>query len=100
MTGLEAAAGGAVVKLIVERGVPKGFALARVVFQGKTIMLVGPARSGKTTFISYLQHGIFQDPQDIPRTYDPVDSSHFNLRLGPNKTLDVIVKTVVDLPGQ
>ena len=103
MTGLEplgAAAAGALVKVVLERGAPTGFGIISSLLHGKTIMVVGPSRSGKTTFISYFQFGIFQDTQETEKTYHPVESPRFNLRLGPNRTLDVTVKTVVDLPGQ
>jgi signal recognition particle receptor subunit beta len=103
MTGLEhlaVPAGGALVKVIIERGAPAGFGFVRSLLRGKTIMVVGPPRSGKSTFVTYLQFGIFQDAQETEKTYHPVESPRFSLRLGPNRNLEVEVKTIVDLPGQ
>jgi signal recognition particle receptor subunit beta len=99
-TGIETAIAGTIVKMAIERGAPAGIARLTSMFKGKTVMVVGPARSGKTTFVRYLQFGIFMHADETQPTYDPVESPRFNLRLGPNKTLEVSIKSAVDLPGQ
>ncbi|MGH3157220.1 MAG: hypothetical protein ACRDNF_11675, partial [Streptosporangiaceae bacterium] len=103
MTGLEplAAKGGiALVKVVIERGAPAGLGVIRSWLHGQTIMVVGPTRAGKSTFVSYLRFGIFQeeDPEK-DRTFKPIESPRFNLELGPNRNLEVQIKTAVDLPG-
>jgi len=103
MTGLEPlalTAAGTLVKVVIERGSPAGLGFIGSLLHGKTIMVVGPTQAGKTTFITYLQYGILQEEQQIDRTFKPKASPRFDLRLGPNRNLEVQVKTVIDLPGQ
>ena len=99
-TGIETAIAGTIIKVALERTAPAGLARIASIFKGKTVMVVGPARSGKTTFVRYLQFGIFQHADETQPTYDPVESPRFNLRLGVDRTLAVSIKTAVDLPGQ
>lgn len=100
LTGIETAAAGTVVKLAIERAAPAGIARVRAWLTGKTIVVVGPPRAGKTTFVEYLQYGIFQHADETERTYDPMSSPRFNLRVGRDNSLEVSIKTAVDLPGQ
>ena len=103
MTGIEPLAvhgAGTLVKLVIERGAPAGLGVLRSWLHGQTIMVVGPTKSGKSTFVSYLRFGIFQEEQEPHSTFKPVESPRFNLELGPNRNLEVQVKTAVDLPGQ
>jgi GTPase Era involved in 16S rRNA processing len=67
---------------------------------GKTIMVVGPPGSGKSTFLRYLQFGIFQHEQEHQTTRRPVESARFDLTLGSQQSLRVAIKKVVDIPGQ
>jgi signal recognition particle receptor subunit beta len=99
-TGLEAAAAGAVVKLAIERGAPAGIGVLRSWLRGKTIVVVGQPQAGKSTFIRYVQYGIFEHADEMQRTWDPIESPKFNLRLGPDRSCEVSVKTVLELPGQ
>jgi len=99
VSAIEIGAAGTVVKLAVERGAPAGLAIVRSWFTGKTLVVVGPPRAGKTTFVRYVQYGIFQHADKTPKTYDPTSSPRFNLRLGKDNNLEVLIKTAVDLPG-
>lgn len=103
MTGLEplvGPVGGTVIKLIIERGAPAGLGFIGSLLHGKTIMVVGPSGAGKSTFITYLRFGIFREEQPHYKTFKPIESPRLNLQLGPNRNLEIKVKTVVDLPGQ
>ncbi|WP_405070345.1 hypothetical protein OG558_12360 [Kribbella sp. NBC_01510] len=103
MTGVDPVTGavaGAVVKLVIDRGAPAGLRLVRSWLRGQTVLIVGPGASGKTTFLQYLQFGIFLHEQEHQKTYHALESPRFNLALGPNKNLNVSIKTAVDLPGQ
>jgi GTPase SAR1 family protein len=99
MTGLEGPVAGAVVKLVIERAGPAGLKLVSSWIHGKSIAVVGPPRAGKSTFLSYLQYGIFLPEEETDRTYTPTESPRFNLHLGPNRNLSVQIKTAIDMPG-
>ena len=100
VTGLETAAGGTIVKVVIEHAAPAGIAVVKSWLKGKTLMVVGPSRAGKSTFVNYLQFGIFQHEQETSKTYAPAHGPKFNLTVGSTKSLQVLVKTTVDLPGQ
>jgi hypothetical protein len=100
MTGSEIGPAIAIARVVIERAAPAGMKLLRSWVQGKTIVVAGPARSGKTTFMNYLQFGAFEHVQETPKTYSPAVSKRFNFTVGNQKNLEVMVKTVIDLPGQ
>jgi GTPase SAR1 family protein len=103
MTGVEAAAAGAAFKAGVDlifRAAPKGFAFVKSWWIGKEILIIGQARAGKTTFREYLQYDIFEDVKDTIETPDIEPSARFNLELGKNSSLGLIISTAVDIPGQ
>ncbi len=100
VTGVETAAAGTIVKVVIEHAAPAGIAVIKSWLKGKTLMVVGPSRAGKSTFVNYLQFGIFQHEQETSKTYTPVHGPKFNLTVGSTKSLEVLVKTTVDIPGQ
>src|SRR5215211_2615109 len=51
------------------------------------IMVLGPARVGKTRFLDYLRHGILLQEQDTERTLEPDPQSSFAIKLGRDGTL-------------
>lgn len=85
---------------VVQSVAPKGFELIKSWWKGKTILIVGQDRAGKTTFIDYFQHGLFEDEKDTSKTYEVSPSARFNVKLGKSETLELSVKTAVDVPGQ
>jgi hypothetical protein len=91
---------GTVVKLVIERGAPAGFALVRSWLKGQTLMIVGPSRAGKTTFLDYLRLGVFQHEEEHRKTYKAVESPRFEVAIGPDKNLSVSIKKATDIPGQ
>ncbi|HZO71222.1 MAG TPA: GTPase domain-containing protein [Ktedonobacteraceae bacterium] len=66
---------------------------------GKVILVVGPPRSGKTTFINYLCLQQFQRQHDTDVTTRFEDSGKFDIKMGRDDMLRVSVKKVVDFPG-
>jgi hypothetical protein len=98
-----AGAGAAVLKVgvtLMERHVPHGLALFRAWWRGKTILIVGQQRAGKTTFVDYLRYGVFGDEKDTEKTLEVERSPRFTVTLGRDKALELSVRTVVDVPGQ
>ena len=93
-------AGITIARVVLQRTAPTGIALIRSWLRGKTILVVGPGHSGKSTFVRYLQYGIFQHEEPYEKTYQPVSGPRFNLRLGVDRSLEVLVKKAWDAPAQ
>jgi GTPase SAR1 family protein len=85
---------------VLQRTAPHGIAVVRSWLKGKEIMIVGQGRAGKTTFIDYLQYGIFDDEKETDKTPEIAGTARFNVKLGRDAALELIVKTVTDTPGQ
>lgn len=100
MTGIETSLGGAVVKLAISRAAPAGLKKLIAISSRREVFVVGPEGAGKTTFSLYMTYGILQHAGQTERTYDPVRSPRFHLRLGTDNTLAVSVKASTDIPGQ
>jgi GTPase SAR1 family protein len=101
MTGLEPYSG-ALIKFggtLVIRSAPKGLELIKSWWTGKTILIVGQPRAGKTTFLDYFHYGLWGDEKDTERTYFDLPSARFNVKVGRNETLQISVTTAVDTSG-
>lgn len=94
------AAGGVLVKVVIGRAAPVGFAWAKTWLKGRKVVIVGPGGAGKSTFLNYFAHDVFQHEQEYVPTDDPKDRSRFELKVGQTQTLSVAIKTIVDIPGQ
>lgn len=79
---------------------PKGFKYIKSLLTGKTIIVVGQERAGKTTFLEYFRYGFFEDEKHTEKTWDVTPSARFDVKLGRNEILEISVKTVIDVPGQ
>jgi hypothetical protein len=88
------------VKLAIEQGGRPGVAKLKALLAGKTLMVIGPPRSGKTTFLDYVRYGVFQHAQTTEPTFRPQKSRDFKLKVGEHQTLVVSIKTAVDIPGE
>src|SRR5260221_5989464 len=99
MTGAEPFIGKAAIEIVV-KGAPRGFALARSWWLGKEILIIGQARAGKTTFREYLQYGFFEDARENEETPDVEPTGRFDLAIGRDFALKLIVSSAVDSPGQ
>ena len=84
----------------IERTVPSGLAAVRRWLRSKKVVVVGQSRAGKSTFIDYLHFGFFGDEKDTRKTHAPERTAQFTLEVGKDKTLQVTLQTVVELPGQ
>jgi signal recognition particle receptor subunit beta len=90
----------AIAKLVIERGAPAGVERLSTYFKGKTIMIVGPVASGKTTFLNYLQAEVFLPAHGHVTTLAPDETKPYQVSIGTNQSVKVTVKTTVDMPGQ
>lgn len=102
MSGAEAA-GATLLKVgvaVIQRVAPTGIALIKSWIKGKEVLVIGQARAGKTTFIDYLQYGLIEDEKHTFKTLDVTDSARFNVKMGRDSALELMVRTTVDVPGQ
>lgn len=79
---------------------PQGVEIIKSWWKGKTILIVGQLRAGKTTFLDYFHHGFWGDEKETIRTYDENQTARFNVKLGRNESLELHVSTVIDTSGQ
>ena len=103
MTGGEILGGATLIKVgvaVIQRAAPTGLALIKSWLKGKEVVVIGQARAGKTTFLDYLQFGLFEDEKDTSKTLDVLPSARFNIKMGRDSALELNVKTAVDVPGQ
>lgn len=103
MIGTESVAGPIAVRVgvaIIQRLAPSGITLVKSWLKGKEILVVGQSRAGKTTFIDYLQYGLFEAEKHTEKTTDHVYSPRFNIKIGRDSALELFVKRTVDIPGQ
>jgi hypothetical protein len=85
---------------VVTRVAPVGFAYVQSVVRGKDVLVVGQSRAGKTTFVDYFQHGLFEDEKDVLKSYDLAVTPRFNVKIGRDAALELTVKSTADIPGQ
>jgi GTPase SAR1 family protein len=79
---------------------PSAVAWLKTQVVGKTVLFVGPSRSGKTSFINYLRSGAYTDPSDaMPRTQAVKNTGSLQLK-SPNGMVSIDLKKVVDTKGQ
>lgn len=79
---------------------PKGLKYIKSLLTGKTIIIVGQKRAGKTTFLDYFQYGFFEDEKHTAKTQESTPSVRFDIKLGRNEILEISIKTAVDVAGQ
>jgi GTPase SAR1 family protein len=84
---------------IIVRSVPTGLEYLQSFWKGKTILIVGQSRAGKTTFLEYFQYGLFEDEKETQRTYEETPTARFNVKLGRDQSLEIIVKKTIDIDG-
>lgn len=103
MPGEEIAGGATLLKLgaeLIERSVPKGVEALKGWIWGKEVLVVGQERAGKTTFRAYLQHGLFHEEHTTAKTSKVHRSKKFKVRIGPTSTMELMVRSATDVPGQ
>ncbi len=77
---------------------PKGIRWIREWYKRKSVLVVGQKRAGKSTFVDYIQHGIFDDEQETEETLTPTTTRQFKVEIGDSGTLEMSAKAT-DIPG-
>lgn len=86
---------------LVKRVTPKGIAWISTWIKGKKLLVVGQPRAGKTSFVNYLQYGLFTDPnQKSRRTRHIRKTAAFSVDMGRDKALHLEVRRAIDTVGQ
>jgi len=85
---------------LVARPAMNGLARVHTWFTGKEVLILGPARAGKSSFSEYLQYGLLEPEQDTPTTITPHKSASFRLKIGRGSSLEMKVKRAVDVAGE
>lgn len=100
VSGIEGPIAGGLIKVAIDRAGRPGIAKLFSVLRGKTLMVIGPRASGKSTFLNYVRYGVFQHEQDAQSTYRPQNIQDFRLAIGQDKALTVSIRKAIDIPGQ
>jgi hypothetical protein len=85
---------------LVKRPAMSGLARVHSWLTGHEVLVVGPARAGKTSFVEYLQYGVLEPEQETAKTLDLRKSATFRLKIGRNSSLELKVRRAVDVAGQ
>jgi GTPase SAR1 family protein len=85
---------------VLKRTAPSGLARVRTWLTGHEVLVVGPPRAGKTSFVEYLQYGILEPEQETVKTIETEKSATFSVKVGRDSSLELRVRRTVDVPGQ
>jgi hypothetical protein len=87
-------------KEVAERLIPKGVELLQSWWSGRRLLILGPARAGKTSFLKYLESDILfpERPTKITAKVEKGDSFIFSL--GEKRKTKVRIWKPRDVPGQ
>ena len=85
---------------VIKKTTPKGFAWLTTYIGGKEILILGPGKAGKTSFVDYLQFGILEHESEHHKTHHVDLTPTFELSMGQEGALKLKVRRAVDTPGQ
>ena len=85
---------------LVKRPAMSGVARVHTWLTGHEVLVLGPARAGKTSFVDYLQYGVLEPEQETAKTLDLRKSATFRLKIGRDSSLELKVRRAVDVAGQ
>lgn len=74
-----------ILKLIVElvkKASPEGLARITNFLSGKTLLILGPSRAGKSTLVDYLEHGELEAEAPTERTREETPTTSFAVHTG------------------
>jgi hypothetical protein len=87
-------------KLFITHVVPKLTDYGKMLWSGRRFLILGPARSGKTSFLHFLEYLILEPEKPTAPTVRVVKRGDRILRLGPDHSLTLRVRKPRDVPGQ
>ena len=90
------------------REVPKGIGRITSWVRGRRILVIGAARSGKTSFLKYLQYGLLSPEGEQTPSYgfgrkrdqDHHKTKNFVVKTGRDNMLQLHVRNAIDVVGQ
>jgi hypothetical protein len=85
---------------VAERLLPKGIEWARAWWSGKRVLILGPARSGKTSFFKYLESDLLLPQADSKITSEVKEGKNITLVLGQKRRIKIRIWKPRDVPGQ
>jgi GTPase SAR1 family protein len=95
-TGVEEA----VLGTVAERLIPSGISWVKAWWSGKRMLILGPARSGKTSFINYLESDILFTERKSKITTRVTKRKSFVFALGEKRKVKIPIWKPRDVPGQ
>jgi len=96
MPGLEEA----LIGQVAERVIPSGINYVKAWWSGKRMLILGPARSGKTSFINYLESDILFPERRSKITTKVKKRKTFVFSLGDKRKVRIPIWKPRDVPGQ
>ena len=78
---------------------PGGIAWVKSMTMGKTLIVLGPERSGKTSFIDYLLTGSLRPEGVVTKTHEIEHLRHIQISVGDHENANIQIKTAMDVPG-
>jgi len=100
MTGIAETGGAAALRVLITRGAPAGWRWISSILHGKSVVVLGPPAAGKTTFVRFLERGVFLPESPHERTRRLTDSRRFQVDIGRGQNFTLHISRVTDIPGQ
>jgi GTPase SAR1 family protein len=85
---------------LVKRPAMSGLARVHTWLTGHEVLVLGPARAGKTSFVDYLRYGVLEPAQQTEKTLNIEKTTTFTVKIGRDASLELKVKRAVDVAGQ
>lgn len=85
---------------LIKRPALTGLARVHTWLAGKDVLVLGPARAGKSSFRDYFQYGVLEPEQETEKTLDLQKSATFRVRIGRDESLELKVRGASDVAGQ
>jgi GTPase SAR1 family protein len=100
LTGLEEKAAEKAAEVLVQQVMPKITDYGKMLWSGRQFLILGPARSGKTSFFTYLEDQLLEPEKTTSVTVGVHKGDNKILRIGPDKSLILRVRKPRDVAGQ
>jgi hypothetical protein len=87
-------------KLVIKHVVPKVTDYGKMLWSGRKFLILGPARSGKTSFLDYLEYLILRPERQTATTVGVHKREDKILKVGGDSSLTLRVRKPRDVAGQ